>query len=171
MVHELSGASGFLHTNLMRTATLSDTKLAQWRLAVCNPRRDYYYTYSPLVSTNTIRAFLVVCCSKRLKIRQFDIKTAFLNGKFGDYVYKAVPQDVPIDDGFGCKLQRSLYGLKQAAAVWCKTIRAAFVDMRFIQCRANPCMFVRLVNDDRPSVYIILYVSDLFVGRCDLCST
>ncbi|KAL7686097.1 hypothetical protein Plhal304r1_c028g0093091 [Plasmopara halstedii] len=36
--------------------------------------------------------------------------------------------------------------------------------MRFVQGRADPCMFVRLVNDDKPPVYIVLYVDDLHAG-------
>ncbi|CEG49801.1 FOG: Transposon-encoded proteins with TYA, reverse transcriptase, integrase domains in various combinations [Plasmopara halstedii] len=76
----------------------------------------------------------------------------------------AVTQGVRVDDGFVCKRQRSLYGLKLTAAVWHKTIRDVFVDMGFAQCHADPCMFVRLVNDDKPPVYIVLYVDDLLVG-------
>ncbi|KAE8887010.1 hypothetical protein PF005_g31320 [Phytophthora fragariae] len=125
---------------------------------------DYYYTYSPVASTNTIRVFLSVCCNKRLKIRQFDIETAFLNGTLDEDVNMAVPQGVRADGGLVCKLRRSLYGLKQAAAVWFKTIRAAFVEMGFVQCRADPCLFVRLGKNGQSPVYIVLYVDDLLVG-------
>ncbi|KAE9090712.1 Copia protein [Phytophthora fragariae] len=125
---------------------------------------DYYYTYSPVASTNTIRVFLSVCCNKRLKIRQFDIETAFLNGTLDEDVYMAVPQGVRADGGMVCKLRRSLYGLKQAAAVWFKTIRAAFVAMGFVQCRADPCFFVRLGKNGQSPVYIVIYVDDLLVG-------
>ncbi|GMF37440.1 unnamed protein product [Phytophthora fragariaefolia] len=45
---------------------------------------DYFYTYSPVASSNTVRVFLAVCCSMRLEIRQFDIETAFLNGTLDD---------------------------------------------------------------------------------------
>ncbi|KAJ0392282.1 hypothetical protein P43SY_006190 [Pythium insidiosum] len=70
-------------------------------------------------------------------------------------------------DGMVCKLRRSLYGLKQAANVWFKTIRAAFKRMGFEQCRADPCLFVHHnddANDGASPVYVVLYVDDLLVG-------
>ncbi|KAE8905659.1 hypothetical protein PF005_g6121 [Phytophthora fragariae] len=79
-------------------------------------------------------------------------------------MYMAVPQGVRADGGMVCKLRRSLYGLKQATDVWFKTIRAAFVEMGFVQCRADPCLFVRLGKNDQSPVYIVLYVDDLLVG-------
>ncbi|GMG17953.1 unnamed protein product [Phytophthora fragariaefolia] len=125
---------------------------------------DYYYTYSPVASTYTICVFLAVCCCKRLKIKLFDVETAFLNGTLGESVYMAVPQGIRADGGLACKLRRSLYGLKQAAAVWFKTIRASFVEMGFVHCRADPCLFVRLGKNGQSPVYIFLYVDDLLVG-------
>ena len=43
-----------------------------------------------------------------------------------------------------CELRLSMYGLKKAAAVWYKTIRAVIADMNVIRSRADPCVFVRL---------------------------
>ncbi|GMF27787.1 unnamed protein product [Phytophthora fragariaefolia] len=90
---------------------------------------DYYYTYSPVASFNTVRVFLAVCCSMRLKTRQFDIETASLNGTLDE-----------------------------------DTIRAAFIDMGFVQCCADPCLFVRTGKNGLSPVYIVLYVDDLLVG-------
>ncbi|GMF36192.1 unnamed protein product [Phytophthora fragariaefolia] len=120
---------------------------------------DYYYTYSPVVSSNTVRVFLAVCCGMRLKTRQFDIETAFLNGTLDEDVYMAVPQGVRADGGLICKLRRNLYGIKQTAAVWFKTIRAAFIDMGFVQCRADSCLFVRTgKNGQSPSLGDAIFV-------------
>ncbi|GMF20290.1 unnamed protein product [Phytophthora lilii] len=105
---------------------------------------DYFHTYSPVASTNTIRVFLSVCCFNGLKIRQYDVETAFLNGNLTEVVYMAIPEGIRAKTGMVCKLRRSLYGLKEAAAVWYQTIRAVFKKMGFRECRADPCMFVRI---------------------------
>ncbi|GMF66379.1 unnamed protein product [Phytophthora lilii] len=122
---------------------------------------DYFHIYSPVASTNTIRVFLSVCCFKGLKIGQYDVETAFLNGNLTEVVYMAIPENIRTKTGMVCKLRRSLYGLKQAAAVWYQTIRAVLKKMGFRECRADPCMFVRI---GKSPVYIILYVDDLLVG-------
>ncbi|GMF35187.1 unnamed protein product [Phytophthora lilii] len=129
------------------------------------PGINYFNTYSPVASTNTIRVFLAVCCSLDLILRQFDVETAFLNGDLEEDVYMAAPLGIDIPEGMVCKLRRSLYGLQQAAAVWFKKIRSVFISMGLVQCRANPCLFVRhQAGRDTSPVFIILYVDDLLIG-------
>lgn len=123
---------------------------------------DYNETYSPVASLNTVRMFLAVCCRLGYFIKQFDIETAFLNGDLEELVYMKIPVGIRAGNGMVCKLRRSLYGLKQAAAVWFRTIRSVFLAIGFIQCVADSCLFVR-IRDDKPS-YVVLYVDDLLVG-------
>ena len=54
-----------------------------------------------------------------------------------------VPHGLKVEQDMVCELRRSLYGLKQVAAVWYKTIRAVFAELNFIQIRVYPCMFLR----------------------------
>ncbi|POM73690.1 Reverse transcriptase, RNA-dependent DNA polymerase domain containing hypothetical protein [Phytophthora palmivora] len=67
-----------------------------------------------------------------------DIETAFLNRDLEEDVYMAPPLGIRIATGMVCKMRRSLYGLKHAAA-----IRSVFLSMGSEQCRADPCMFVK----------------------------
>ena len=60
------------------------------------------------------------------------------------------------------KLNRILYGLKQAAATWYKTISCVFVEMDFSSCAADSCIFVKETNDSW--IYAALYVEDLLIG-------
>ncbi|CAI5731226.1 unnamed protein product [Peronospora farinosa] len=126
---------------------------------------DYFDTYSPEACSNTIRVFLSVCCSMQYVIRQFDVETAFLNGDLEEDVYMEAPYGIEIAPGMVCKLRRSLYGLKQAAAVWHKKTCSVFSAMGFEQCRADTCLFVRRNNAKNKSpTYIVLYVDDLLIG-------
>ena len=122
---------------------------------------DYDQTYAPVASMNSIRVFLAVCCKRGYAIKQFDVETAFLNGDLEETVFMQPPEGIRTDENLVCKLRRSLYGLKQAANVWFKTIRAAFVEMGLVQSRADPCIFI--LNGDHP-VYVLLYVDDLLIG-------
>jgi hypothetical protein len=42
---------------------------------------DYNVTYSPVANMNSIRTFLAMCCQHGYYIMQYDVDTAFLNGK------------------------------------------------------------------------------------------
>jgi hypothetical protein len=54
-----------------------------------------------------------------MKLKEFDVKTAFLYGELEEEVY--LEQQEGFDDGSGvCRLKRSLYALKQAPRYWNK---------------------------------------------------
>jgi hypothetical protein len=73
-----------------------------------------------VASYDTIRTLLAVAASEGMKIKQFDVKTAFLYGELEEEMYLEQPEG--FDDGSGhvCRLKRSLYGLKQAPRCWNK---------------------------------------------------
>ena len=81
---------------------------------------DYDETFSPVARYETVRTLLAVAASKNMKLKQFDVKTAFLYSELEEEVYLEQPEG--FDDGSGrvCRLKRSLYGLKQAPRCWNK---------------------------------------------------
>ena len=75
-------------------------------------------TYSPVAHSNSIRVFLDVCCQKRMLIHQYNVDTDFLYGVLDEEVYVYPPLGVCEERDKVLKLNRSLYGLKQATATW-----------------------------------------------------
>jgi len=47
-----------------------------------------------------------------------DVKTAFLHGTLKEEIYMKVPQGIVCSFENVCKLNKSIYGLKQAARCW-----------------------------------------------------
>ncbi|OWZ00410.1 polyprotein [Phytophthora megakarya] len=127
---------------------------------------DYSETYSPVASLATVRALLAVSCQLGYHIKQYDIETAFLKGNLDETVFMKVSYGIKYGEGMVCRLRKRLYGLKQAAAVWYKTICDVLLKAGFRQCRADPCLFV---PDGRSGlVFVIWYVDDLLVGCADV---
>ncbi|GJS52040.1 retrotransposon protein, putative, ty1-copia subclass [Tanacetum coccineum] len=81
---------------------------------------DYEETFSPVAKSNSIRIMLAIAAFHDYEIWQMDVKTAFLNRKLIEDVFMAQPE------GFEnkkypkrvCKLQKAIYGLKQASRSW-----------------------------------------------------
>lgn len=81
---------------------------------------DYDETFSLVVKPQTIRIILTTALTRRWKIKQLDVKNAFLHGYLKEPVFMEQPpgfQDQHHPE-FVCKLSRALYGLKQAPRAW-----------------------------------------------------
>ena len=81
---------------------------------------DYDETFSPVVMLKSIRIILAIAAYFDYEIWQMDVKTAFLNGNLTEDVYMMQPEGFvdPKNAGKVCKLQKSIYGLKQASRSW-----------------------------------------------------
>jgi len=78
-----------------------------------------------------------------MKLRQFNVSTAFLYGKLEETVYMKQPEGY--DDGSGrvCHLNKSLYGLKQAPRCWNKRFGTFLINLGLVRSEADPCLFIK----------------------------
>ncbi|GKF04249.1 retrotransposon protein, putative, ty1-copia subclass [Tanacetum coccineum] len=78
---------------------------------------DYEETFSPVADIRAIRILIAITAFYDYKIWQMDVKTAFLNGYLDKDIYM-VQLECFVDLNHlmkVCKLQRFIYGLKQAS--------------------------------------------------------
>ncbi|KAK0576062.1 hypothetical protein LWI29_011265 [Acer saccharum] len=124
---------------------------------------DYEETFSPVAMLKSIRILLSIAASLDLEIWQMDIKTAFLNGSLDESIYMMQPEGF-IEKGQMekvCKLQKSIYGLKQASRSWNIRFDQAVKGFGFIQNPDEPCVYKRIKGDKL--VFLILYVDDILL--------
>ena len=78
---------------------------------------DYNETFSPVSSKDSFRIIMALVAHYDLELHQMDVKTAFLNGDLYENVYMAQPESFVVEgkEHLGCKLKKSIYGLKQAS--------------------------------------------------------
>lgn len=60
---------------------------------------DYQETFAPVVRYDSVRVVLALAAIHDMEIAQFDVKTAFLNGKLDELIYMKVPEGVNHNDG------------------------------------------------------------------------
>ena len=84
-------------------------------------RQGVYYdeTFSPVAMLKSIRIFLAIVAHYDYEIWKMDVKMTLLNGILSKDVYMTQPEGFRSKDGRKvCKLQKSIYGLKQASRSW-----------------------------------------------------
>ncbi|UYV71420.1 hypothetical protein LAZ67_8003120 [Cordylochernes scorpioides] len=119
---------------------------------------DYFDTFSPVVRYDSLRILLSHAASERMFFKQFDVKTAFLNGELEELVYLEQPEGYKRDDNSCYRLHKSLYGLKQSSRNWNKKFTNFLNSHNFKTSDADPCIFIGTHNDS--NVILALYVDD-----------
>ena len=106
---------------------------------------DYDETFCPVVRQESLRALIALCVHNDLQIHQIDVTTAFLNGKLEEEVYMKQPEDFIKrgEEHLVCKLQKSIYGLKQSPRCWNSVLDDQLNKMVFIQSESDPCIHRR----------------------------
>jgi transposase InsO family protein len=123
---------------------------------------DYDQTFSPVARLATVRALLSVSAQENMYLVQFDVATAFLNGKLEEEIYMQQPEGFHDGTSKVWKLNRSLYGLKQAPRCWNSCFEAILLEMGFKQCEADCCLYTKEIDDNK--LLITLYVDDGLVA-------
>lgn len=123
---------------------------------------DYNETYAPVARLTSLRIIFAIAVHDGMHIHQMDVKTAFLNGSLTEDIYMKQP------DGFAkgdlvCKLQRSIYGLRQSARQWYERFDIFIMSLGFVRTTSDKCLYVRIIGMSR--IYCLIYVDDaILVG-------
>jgi hypothetical protein len=99
---------------------------------------------------------------------QMDVKTAFLNGDLDEDIYMQQPDGYRADGQQAdhvWKLNKSLYGLKQAGRAWNKKMDTALVELGFQSLHSDSCVYIK--RDGSAVVYVLVYVDDLLLVTND----
>ena len=97
-----------------------------------------------------------------------DVKNAFLNGTLTEEVYMTIPEGVQhTRDGRAvCKLEKSLYGLKQSPRAWFEKFSSTVISNGYHQCQTDDTMFVKH-SAGNMSAILIVYVDDIIITGND----
>ncbi|GKC09422.1 retrotransposon protein, putative, ty1-copia subclass [Tanacetum coccineum] len=104
---------------------------------------DYEETFSPVADIKAIRILISIAAFYDYEIWKMDVKTAFLNGYLDEDIYMVQPEGFvdPNHPRKVCKLQRSIYGRKQASRSWNKRFDEEIKRFGFDQNLDKPCVY------------------------------
>ena len=132
------------------------------------PGVDYFDTFAPVARLASIRAVLAIAAVEDLEIHQIDIKGAYLNGILTseENIYMRQPPGYssPENPNKVCRLQKTLYGLKQSGRRWYQRLVEIMTKLGFLRCEVDQAVFYRRKG---PMLMIVL----VHVDDCTIVGT
>ena len=115
-------------------------------------------TFAPVMRFETLRTMLAHSAIHNKKLRQFDIKGAYLHGNLEEEIYMVQAPGYGDGSQRVYKLIRALYGLKQAGNVWNTRLNDALTKLGFRQLKSDYCCYIREEEED--STILLVWVDD-----------
>ena len=130
---------------------------------------DYGDTFSPVAKITTVRLFLAMAAIRHWPLHQLDIKNAFLHGELDEEIYMEQPPGFVAQGELGlvCKLQRSLYGLKQSPRAWFGKFSHVVQQFGLKRSEADHSVFYCHSSLGK-CVYLVVYVDDIVITGNDV---
>ena len=108
---------------------------------------DYTETYSPTTSILIVKLLIDIAAKLRLKLFQFDVTAAFLEGKADIINFCRLPPEVSVNpQGDRVAVLGNCDGQKQAPVVFNKLFHSILVDLDFERSSENPCLYLKVIS-------------------------
>jgi len=120
---------------------------------------DYEDTFVPVAKATSVRLVLSLAAGRRHLVNLFDVETAFLNSIIDREIYIEQPEvDNPEypRDKYVLKVNKGLYGLKQAGALYANDQKSKLVALGFTPSEADECIYISA----NKRIIVATYVDD-----------
>ena len=124
---------------------------------------DYGETFAPVLKYKSLRIILALAAIHNLELQQLDIKTAFLNAEVKENIYVELPEGINIKDKIKnqvLKLNRALYGIKQAPKLWNDNLNKKLISIGFKPCLKDTCIYVKKSKNNN-NILLGIFVDDI----------
>jgi len=125
---------------------------------------DYIETFSPTLKQDSLRVIIAISIYYGFEIYQIDIKAAYLNADLEEELYMEIPEGSE-DYGKGYwKLNKAIYGLKQAGRMWNNKLDSVLTEIGFERLKSEPCVYILKDKNKNIICIIAIYVDDILIS-------
>ena len=128
---------------------------------------NFWETYAPVVSWQTLRLFFVHSILKGWHSKQMDLVLAYPHAPAEVLLYMHFPKGYKFKDGISedthiLKLTKNIYGQKQAGRVWNKYLGKGLGEISFKPSKMDPCLYFH------GRIALLVYIDDCIMFGPDM---
>ena len=130
-----------------------------------DPRSRVLDCFSSTPRAASIRLLVGVAVKDDMSLMHLDVAQAFIQADLSDEIYLKLPPGCGDLTGNVVRLNKSLYGLRQASLEFHKLLSRTLNGLGFEQSNIDPCVF-RLASgrDKRVEILLLCHVDDFMVA-------
>jgi hypothetical protein len=123
---------------------------------------NYWDTYAPVVQWMSVRLMLILTLAEKLQSRSIDFTLAYPQADLDVDIFLELPHGFQLPAGvnkkdYVLKLNKNLYGLKQAGFNWYEKLKKGMETRGFKTCLSDPCVYTK------PGIVVLVYVDDMLI--------
>ena len=107
----------------------------------------------------TLRVLLILALARNWTITLADVSTAFLHAAMTDEVFVWPPAEYYPDRKVLWRLNKAMYGLRQAPKLWQDHFAATMQKLKFKRCKSDGNLYCH----ESGSLFVLAYVDDLLI--------
>ena len=130
---------------------------------------DFGEMFAPTVSSSYMHLLSAIACKFDLDLCHFDVDQVFVQSRLDENVFLRLSRGCGKISGKVVRLDKRLYGLKQASRTWHAHLTTCLLRLGFEQYLTDLCV-IRLIEDGRVTITAVVHVDDNFaLVRKELC--
>jgi Reverse transcriptase (RNA-dependent DNA polymerase) len=127
---------------------------------------DYFDTFLPVAKPTMVRMIFMMAAVYDLELDQIDVRAAYLNAEIDVPIYMQQPKGYE-KGNLVCKLNKALYGTKQAGRAWSRVLKAFLEKCGFKSSVYDPCCFTMERNGG--IIFMVVWVDDISIAYHQNC--
>ena len=123
---------------------------------------DYFddQVSSSVLSAKSLRIILTITASNGHELHQMDAVSAFTQAELQEEIYAKQPEGFVVGKDMVCKLNKAVYGLKQASYLWQQSLRKFMLNNNWNSCILDDSVYFRYSKTNH-LIMIGTYVDDI----------
>jgi len=131
--------------------------------------RDYWETFAPTAKFKSFNILMHLAAINDWEIQGLDIENAFIESYLDEEIYMYISSDPSRRNSPKkiVKLNRTLYGLRQAAERFYEKMRKALESNGFVRSPHDVCVFTKYSTTSGKYTHVLIYVDDIIITGDD----